>query len=200
MNNFNKVLLVSTARKALEEYFINSGYLRIPEGEWEQFPEELRQRKPVFISLKRWPGFDFRSSSGNLLGEKSILETVIDKTIAAARHDSIFPLLKPAEISGIVIQVNILGHFRRVTLPGMLQPNQALVVSLGKHTGFFLPELPLLVKWDFEETISQLCLKSGIPGNAWRDKRCRIFSCDCESFTEKKPGALEVMDTEEIYH
>lgn len=200
MNYFSKVVLVAIARKALYEYFMNSTYMRLQPGDIEKFPEELQQKKAVFVSLKKWPSFDFRASNGNLKPEKSILETVIDKTIGAARHDSIFPILKRNEIANLLIQINILGNFQQVTLPCDLQRGKALLVKVGKHTGFFLPELTCLAKWDFEETISQLCLKSGLPGNTWRHKRCKILTFDCESFVEKEPGACEVISITKAYH
>jgi uncharacterized protein len=191
MEQFNKVLVISTARRAIDEYFKNQKKIII--DDITDFPDEVQEKKGLFVSLKKWPEYDFRGSSGIISSDKSIIETVIDKTIASVRHDSIFPMMKDDTVDKLVIQINILKKYKEIEFPYTLKENEAIVVSIGNHTGFFLSELPLMVKWDFEETVSQLCLKSGLPGNVWKDKRCKIYAYECESFTEKEPGSFEIV-------
>ena len=194
MDIISKTLLLKTIRKALETYLTDGLKLKI--GSYESFPEEVLQTgRGVFVSIWRLPGPDIRASKGIIHSEKPLIETAIDVCIGAIKHDAIFPQLKNAgSLAKLLVQITLLDEPVEISGLGQLTVgDQALIISFQKHTGIFLPELIRLAKWDATEAVTQLCLKSGLPGNMWRDNRLKIFTATVDSFIETEPGGWDMM-------
>jgi uncharacterized protein (TIGR00296 family) len=44
-----------------------------------------------------------------------------------------------------------------------------VVIRKGKSRGILLPQVATSLGWDRHRLLNEVCLKAGLPGNAWKD-------------------------------
>lgn len=198
---FGKCLLVAAARKALHRVVFNREIVTF--GALAALPEEIQKKRAAYVSLWRWPGPDPRCSHGFLRPEKPLALTVLEAACGCALHDSIFPRLMPHELDQVTIRIHLLGEMQRVQSITDTDPHGfGLYLQYRHHAAIFLPEVLTLAGWDLLEAVSQLCLKSGLPGDMWMVPCLELYKIEVSSFGESHPGGPEVVDftTEELTH
>jgi AMMECR1 domain-containing protein len=56
--------------------------------------------------------------------------------------------------------------------------SHGVYLEKGGRSSVFLPQVPVEQGWDLPTTLEQLCIKAGLPANAWKDARLYRFSAD----------------------
>jgi AMMECR1 domain-containing protein len=53
-----------------------------------------------------------------------------------------------------------------------------LVIRKGGQSGILLPQVPAEFGWDRDTFLEMVCLKAGLPKNAWKDAELHIFTAE----------------------
>jgi uncharacterized protein (TIGR00296 family) len=59
-----------------------------------------------------------------------------------------------------------------------------LYVVKGNSSGLLLPQVAVEWGWGREEFLKQVCLKAGLPEDAWKEKETKLFRFSAEVFHE----------------
>lgn len=180
--------LVRTARKAIEAYVRSSDTY-----EPKDCPGEFMEKSGVFTTIHLHKGHELRGCIGYAEPVLPLMEALLGSAVSATQ-DPRFPPLSEKELGEIVVEVSVL------TKPELIKVNDpreypekmkigrdGLVIERGVQKGLLLPQVPVECKWDAEEFLHHLCMKAGLPSDAWLGEGVKIYSFRSEIFTEKSP-------------
>ena len=193
ISHFSKCVLIAAARKSLHQVVENRKV--IFSDDLSAFPEEVQGKKAVYVSLWRWPQLDPRGSNGAPWPEKPLLDAVCQSARGCAIHETIFPRLTPRELNQVAVRIHLLGEHRQIDdLANASLDGCALYLRYQNHSGIFLPDVIRLAGWDPLEAASQLCLKSGLPGDMWMASGTELRKIAVLTFGEEEPGKMDAVD------
>lgn len=191
--------LVKLARKTIETYLDKKIKINIP----KDAPEDLFDKSGVFVTLHRVNNSqkepELRGCIGRIESYRSnLISSTINSAIDAAIHDPRFSPVIIEEMKHITIEVTIL------TVPEELNvknPKEYFsLITIGKHgliaqrgsyqRGLLLPQVPVEQKWGLEQYLNHLCLKAGLPPQAWTDLNTKILRFEGLIFYEKTPNGI----------
>jgi len=127
----------------------------------------------AFVSLKR--GGQLRSCCGYLGQSVALGEALDHAAVRAAREDPRFPPISPAELGHLDMEVWLLWGMEPMAAKGEGRVGE---VTIGKHglqiargpqRGLLLPGVAVEHHLDAEAFLRQVCLKAGLPPDAWKD-------------------------------
>jgi AmmeMemoRadiSam system protein A len=152
--------LVQLARQAIEAYVRESR--TIDPG--ARLTGEMKQRAGTFVSLHNAHG-QLRGCIGTFLpSQPNVALEVIHNAISAATRDPRFPPVRPRELAGLDVKVDVLSTPEPVAGPDDLDPvRYGLIVQAASgwpRRGLLLPDLPGVDT--VEEQISICRRKAGI--------------------------------------
>lgn len=140
----------------------------------------LKEKCATFVTYK-----NPRRGEDDLRGCMGCLEAVepmglsVHTSAANAARDFRFAAdpITSGEIQDIVIHVSLLSPRREIASPDDFKIGEhGIWMEKGIAGAVFLPEVAVEQKWTREETLSHLCRKAGLPGNAWRSgARFKVF-------------------------
>ena len=123
----------------------------------------------AFVTLKR---------QGRLLGcigtmecRRPLAEEIARVAVSAAREDSRFEPLGPADLEDLDVEVSVLGPLQEIDPDdpaAIVIGRHGLVIEQGRHRGLLLPQVATEWGWDREQFLSQTCVKAGLPPDCWR--------------------------------
>lgn len=161
------------------------------------FPSELdallqrpvfRNQRATFVTLKKEG--QLRGCIGSLTADEPLSDNVSRNALSAAFHDPRFPPLQPAEWDQIVVEVSVLTPTKPLRyesgedLPGLLRPHiDGVVLRKGAAGATFLPQVWQQLSRP-DDFLAHLCLKAGLPANAWRRGELEIETYQVDSFKE----------------
>ncbi|MGQ9913571.1 MAG: AmmeMemoRadiSam system protein B [Thermogutta sp.] len=144
-----------------------------PANEAASLPNEI-EALPVwgiFVSLKREG--KLRACCGRL-GEGIPMRTALRSAAElAAKHDLRFPPIQPAELHDLTIEVWLLWGLETIREKGEDRERaveigrHGLMISRGRSSGLLLPGVATEHGFDARTFLEQVCLKAGLPRNAW---------------------------------
>ena len=127
----------------------------------------------AFVSLKRKGAL--RSCCG-CMGQSMPLGTAVEEAaVRTAVDDPRFPPISPVELAYLDMEVWLLWGMKTVAAPGQ---DRAAAVEIGRHglqiargqnRGLLLPGVAVDNNFDAETFLRQVCLKAGLPTDAWLD-------------------------------
>jgi AmmeMemoRadiSam system protein A len=177
--------LLALARRVLEMRLTGEG--QPPE------PDDHVFRKPAatFVTLKI--AGSLRGCIGNLTPVGTMWDGIRDNALNAAFHDLRFSPLQAAELPDVHIDISILTPPRPLEyedardLLAKLRPGRdGVTLRDGWRGATFLPQV-----WEQlpnpEQFLGHLCLKAGLPKNAWREKKLSIETYQVQCFAENEP-------------
>lgn len=127
----------------------------------------LRERRATFVTLHR--GGMLRGCIGTLTAVDALAQSVHRNAVAAALEDPRFEPLKASELDGLEVAVSILSPSEPIAgLADFRVGEHGLILERGGARAVFLPEVAEEQGWSAEETAEHLCLKAGLPPQAWR--------------------------------
>jgi AmmeMemoRadiSam system protein A len=189
-------LLLRLARLALAEKL--QGGLSPAEAESRRAAladPELQAVRATFVTLKR--GGELRGCIGTLCACEPLAASVRRNSCNAAFCDPRFPPLAAAELAGVTIEVSVLSEPRRLEAAGAeellrrLRPGvDGVVLRRGGAGATFLPQV-----WDQlarkEDFLKHLCLKAGLPRDAWREAGTEVSTYQVQHFEEGEGRSVQ---------
>jgi len=166
--------LVELARQAIETTFTKKRF-REPTG------REYRAKRGVFVTLTK--DNELRGCIGYPLPTYPLGEAIIRAARAAAFEDPRFPALEPEELGEVRVEVTILTVPETISVK---EPDEylrkvkvgrdGLIIRQGYRSGLLLPQVPTEYGWNVETFLEQLCMKAGLPREAWKREEVTIES------------------------
>ncbi|MGB9497367.1 MAG: AmmeMemoRadiSam system protein B [Dissulfuribacterales bacterium] len=180
----DKKALLRLARSAIEAKLVKDVKVERPEPSLI-----LKENRGCFVTLHKYG--QLRGCIGTIEPICPLAECVEKNAQNAAFRDPRFPCLGAEELPEIDIEVSILSVPERLRfrdgddLKRQLRPNvHGVILSRGMHRSTFLPQV-----WeqlpDKEQFLEHLCLKGGMPANAWKDPATSVEVYQAEVFGEK---------------
>jgi AmmeMemoRadiSam system protein A len=183
-------LLLRLARSALMEKLGR----RLPAGEAERLQSDLksprlRMRRGTFVTLTL--AGNLRGCIGNLFPTDSLVEGIRRNAVHAAFQDPRFNPLAEVELDQVEIEVSVLtepqplSYSAPLDLLQKLRPHvDGVIVRQGYASATFLPQV-----WDqlpnAEDFLGHLCLKAGLPRDAWKRSRLDVATYRVQRFEEQ---------------
>ena len=163
-------IYVELARQSLTSYIKDGKKLQMPEG----LPEELMNRRAgAFVSLHK--NGELRGCIGTI-GPTTycVAQEIINNAISASTEDPRFNPITPDELSGLEINVDVLGTPESIESPKELDVKRyGVIVTSGNRRGLLLPDLDGVDS--VEQQISIAMQKAGIrPGEKIRLQRFEV--------------------------
>ncbi len=155
-------------------------------------PEEaitpgLRAPRAAFVTLRDREG-ELRGCIGHLDDTQPTWENVRTAARGAAVGDPRFYPVAPAEVSSLVIDVNVLGDAVDLPDPAAFDPvHHGVIVSRDGLRALLLPNVGPPLGWDARETLDAVCRKAGLPASAWRHPGTSIRVFATTEFAEDRP-------------
>lgn len=181
--------LVALARQTLMARFNR----KIPLDHNDQLASRLlddamQTQSGTFVTLKI--GGQLRGCIGSLEGRDTLVEGVRRNAVNAAFHDPRFSQLTNKELDRVSIEVSVLTPPKALEysdgedLISKLRPNVDGVTIRKGHAGAtFLPQV-----WgqlpDADKFLSHLCMKAGMPGDAWCKGDLEVETYQVQYFEE----------------
>lgn len=148
----------------------------------------FRRCHGTFVTLKI--DDHLRGCIGNLTALEPLKENIPRNAINAAFKDPRFSPLSSDEFERVEIEVSILTEPQPLEyadsrdLLGRLRPDiDGVILSEGAASATFLPQV-----WEqlpsAKDFLSHLCLKAGLPGDAWEKDRLEISTYQVQYFEE----------------
>ncbi len=183
--------LVRLARAAIAEK------LGCPPPDEQLRSLQARLQRPIFAT----PGGTFvtlvldgslRGCIGTLASPEPLVRNVRENALNAAFRDPRFPPLTVAEFQQVVIEVSVLSPPAPLAytdcddLLARIRPGvDGLIIRKGGASATFLPQVwkQLPRRQDF---LSHLCLKAGLPAQAWREGDLDVETYQVQYFEEER--------------
>lgn len=133
-----------------------------------------------------------RGCIGNIEPVRTITDAIKANALNAAFHDQRFSPLTLKEFENVHISISLLtepsplGYEDEKDLVAKLRPGvDGVILRRGRASATFLPQV-----WDqLEKTelfLSHLCLKAGLPRDAWREGDLEISVYQVQGFSEEQ--------------
>lgn len=161
--------LLNLAKQAVELY-VREGKIINYHSDNPRFWEE----KGVFVTIKK---------RGQLRGCIGFIEPVLPLYIAiircallAATEDPRFSPVEEKELKSLEYEISVLTPPRKIDNPReIVVGRHGLIISMEGKKGVLLPQVPIEEGWDRETFLEQVCLKAGLPPNAWRSAKAELY-------------------------
>lgn len=175
-----KLSLMRLARRSLEQAVKERGAASL--GDDEMTPT-LREKRGAFVTLEKHD--NLRGCIGYILPRVALHEAVAQNAVNAALHDPRFPAVGPAELGDIEIEISVLSVPREVpSLDDFVVGRHGLIIEKNFRSAVFLPQVAPEQGWDRVQTARHLCVKAGLPADAWKEGMTfKVFTA--EVFSEK---------------
>ena len=171
--------LLRIARQSVEVAVREKKILPVPENE----PEALRDARGAFVTLKEHG--ELRGCIGYMSPVKPLAETVRDVAAFAALEDRRFRPVSDSELPLLEYEISVLSPLHRVEDVNQIHVGQhGLLIRKGDYEGVLLPQVPTEQGWDRKTFLEQVCVKAGLPEQAWKDDDADLFMFTALVFDE----------------
>jgi MEMO1 family protein len=174
-------LLLALARKTLE-VALDGG--RVEAAAPAASGPHLRDRRGVFVTLTI--DGDLRGCIGTHEPDTPLWDTVRRMAAASAFEDPRFPPLARSELARVRIEISV--YLTRLlplrSADEYVVGRQGIILKAGGRAATFLPQVPVEQGWDRETTLAELCLKAGLPKDAWRGSDALFLVYETQVFGE----------------
>jgi hypothetical protein len=185
----DKSNLLKVARLTLESVVRNN---RRPSDDELKFANSQLTKKNMgaFVTLYKINAHDpsqkeLRGCVGYIWPVKPLHQAIVDNTIGSCSRDYRFHPVTQSELNDIEIDINVLTAPKRVaSYKEIVVGRDGVVMYKDGKQAVFLPSVATEFGWDLPELLTQLSLKAGLSGDAWKQSaRFDIFQS--QSFAEK---------------
>ncbi|MCX7973064.1 MAG: AmmeMemoRadiSam system protein B [Candidatus Aminicenantes bacterium] len=161
--------LLNLARQAVELYIREKkviNYHPVNPRFWEE--------KGAFVTIKKRG--ELRGCLGFIEPILPLYLVIIRCAILAATEDPRFSPVEERELKNLEYEISILTPPRKIDNPReVIVGRHGLIISMEGKKGVLLPQVPVEAGWDRETFLEQVCLKAGLPPNAWRSSKAELF-------------------------
>jgi len=180
-----RAVLLRIARESIESVARGQDPPRV---DTDAVPEALQRPGASFVTLVKKG--DLRGCVGSLEARRALVLDVQQNGLGAAFRDPRFPPVRPEEVGDLYIEISVLTEPRRLAYGGVqelldnLRPGvDGVVIEKEWHRATFLPQV-----WEKlpeqDQFVEQLCLKAGLPADAYRRGDLDVFTYQVEKFGE----------------
>jgi hypothetical protein len=142
----------------------------------------LDERRGAFVTLTLHERL--RGCIGRVEAEVPLRALIPDMARAAATSDPRFAPVARNDVDVLVIEVSLLSAPESIDPRHVDVGRHGLIVSARGRRGLLLPQVPLQFGWSREEFLDEVCVKAGLPPDAWRTPGTRLQSFTAEVFSE----------------
>ena len=143
----------------------------------------LQLPRACFVTLTR--GGHLRGCRGEVWPRSDLAHAVQRVAVLSALDDPRFPPVTVEELPHLEYEISVLSPLRPVADPEeIVIGRDGLFLLAGGRTGLLLPQVPVEQGWDREAFLRAICLKAGLPEDAWRWPEARLFRFEAEVFGE----------------
>ena len=129
-------------------------------------PAYLR-KTGVFVTLRQ--NGKLRGCIGRLQSDTPLYKVLQETAISAAISDPRFLPIQHEDIDQLTFKIAILSPLQRITTEDVQVGTHGLLIAHKGRRGVLLPDVPISRGWDKETFLANLCIKAGLPQNAWRE-------------------------------
>ncbi|MBI5683779.1 MAG: AmmeMemoRadiSam system protein B [Verrucomicrobia bacterium] len=177
-----KSALLQLARQAVDQSV--TGRVERPVVDTEGVASKLMQPGAAFVTLTR--GGELRGCIGTIEPDEPLALCVANNAVSAATRDPRFFPVGADELSDIHIEINVLFPPYRVRgIEEFVLGKHGIILEKNGRRALFLPEVMVEQRWTPEETLVHLCLKAGLPRDAWRSGST-LHCFETEAFGESE--------------
>lgn len=169
--------------------------IALVEGRDVTFPvpsPHLAEPRGVFTTI--YSDGKLRGCVGFPVASLSLFKAVAETARAAASQDPRFARVSLSEARGLRISISILSPLSSITPAEVEIGRHGLVISQGARRGLLLPQVPVEHGWDRNTFLEQICLKAGLPPDAWRSG-AHIQAFTAEVFGDSDFGASSALSS-----
>lgn len=188
--------LVRTAREAIERW-VKERERFLP----KEYPGSWNEKRGVFVTIHTYPRNELRGCIGYPEPVLPLIKALIESAVQATQ-DPRFPELKESELDNIVVEVSALTKPELIEVenpreyPEKIRTGKdGLIVRKGFYSGLLLPQVATEHHMSKEEFLSHVCMKAGLPPDAWLDPATKIYRFRAEIFKELEPNG-KIIKTE----
>ncbi|MFA6564685.1 MAG: AmmeMemoRadiSam system protein B [Verrucomicrobiia bacterium] len=176
-----KRALLEIARRAIEQAVVKRA--RRPDMDTRRLAPRLMQPGAAFVTLTK--DEELRGCIGTIEAEEPLALCVANNAVSAATGDPRFFPVGADELPRIHIEVNVLSPPYRVRgMEEFVLGKHGIILEKNGRRALFLPEVMVEQRWTPQETLAHLCLKAGLPRDAWRSG-CTLHCFETEAFGEE---------------
>jgi len=187
------IKLINFARKNIEHYLKN----KIPMPISEELKEKFKEKYGAFVTINKKQGEQkiLRGCVGIPVPIYSLIEVISKVSLSSAFEDPRFPPIQ--NLDKYILEISIL------TPPKLIEVNShseyfdkikigrdGLIIETPIARGLLLPQVPIENNrnWNVKTFLEHLCLKTGLPTSAWKDKNSKIYSFQAIIIEEQTPN------------
>lgn len=162
--------------------------LGLPEGRRDLPPAAGRLAEPgaAFVTWKK--DGRLRGCIGSVEPWRPLAEDVEKNAVAALLRDPRFAPAQPRDLPKLALDVSVMSPLEEVPAPpaGIEIGVHGVVARKGTRSGLLLPQVAPEWGWDVPTLLTQVCLKAGLPEEAWREGSppATIYRFSAEVFGE----------------
>ena len=182
--------LIKLARKAIEKFVSTLSPPPVP----KEYPKVLDDKKGVFVTILTYPNEDLRGCIGIVYPIKPLIKGVIEAACSASQDPRFEPLTKE-ELNKVILEVSVLSEPEEIKAE---EPKDFVnKITIGKdglllvykgYSSVFLPQVPVEQNWTAKEYLENLCLKAGLPFDAWLFYPIKLYKFQAQIFKEVEPN------------
>lgn len=148
-------------------------------------PMQLAQFAPAFVTLKEQG--KLRACMGHTFANSPLILEVQEAAKLAATSDYRFGAISENELDSLQFEITVMSRMRRILDFDRIEIGKdGLFIRLGGNRGLLLPQVATERNWDTETFLKNLCLKAGLPADAYKNPDAQIFAFRAIVFSEDK--------------
>ncbi|MBI5118840.1 AmmeMemoRadiSam system protein A [Candidatus Poribacteria bacterium] len=169
--------LLDVARATIMGYVTNG---KIPLFETED--PRFKEKRGAFVTLHEKRGA-LRGCIGYVEPIKSLLETIVEMSIACSTRDPRFDPVTADEFSNLDLEISVLTPLEEIRDVDRISVGQhGLMIKKGYFSGLLLPQVATEYRWDRRQFLRETCRKAGLDGDAWKEADAKIFIFSAQVF------------------
>jgi AmmeMemoRadiSam system protein B/AmmeMemoRadiSam system protein A len=157
-------------RQELLELAYSTVKLYVMENKVPEYKPEsanLLQNCGAFVTLNKQG--QLRGCIGFIEPVLPLYQAVMQASIYAACRDSRFLPVSQDELDDLEVEISVLSPLKKIINPNLVTVGKhGLVIEKEGKRGLLLPQVAVEHNWTQETFLERVCLKAGLPKNAWR--------------------------------
>ena len=163
---------------------INSGVKNENPKEISVTSDVLKEKRGAFVTIKKHG--QLRGCIGYIIAVKPLYQTVNEVARLAALEDYRFTPVTEDELKDLKLEISVLSPMEQLDNPeDVVVGKHGLLIRRGSRQGVLLPQVPVEQKWDKHTYLQHICMKAGLPTDAWKKEGTQLFVFTAEVFSEE---------------
>ena len=176
--------LLQWARQAIQAAVAGQDSPPISEME---LTEGLRATYGAFVTLKEFG--ELRGCIGKMDFQQPLWSNTVSAAIASALEDPRFPPVTESELRLIRLEISVIEPPRELPQVELFDPQRhGIIVEAGHRHALLLPKVAQEYGWGAQKTLETVCLKAGLPPDAWQDPAALLQIFEAFDFGENLPA------------